>query len=755
MQASARQSSGATRLVPRKGDEPKGVNPLVRQLGLQQIMERDAEPAPPVIELSGAQVESALAGHVRKSWERNKLAKERISQKLLSDLRARRGIYSQQEISDMQAANGGLNIVWSPLTEVKARACSAWTRDIVLPVGEQPRGLEPTPLPDLPRPMKDAIVRKALKKAQDVMVQAEQAGGGIMDPDEFRDLVRELGEKLRKEAEDTYKKFATQRAKRMETVIEDRMTEGNFYQAMDGFIEDFSTFPAAILKGPVYKRDKKLKWGTGWRPVVTNEAIPWWDRVSPFDCYPAPGSSTPQKGDFIERMRFQRDELYDLKGVEGYKDDQIDAALMDYSAGHMEGWMWTESERQRLEQDTLYMWMSPPGVIDALNFWGRVPGWMLMTWGVKGELEETKEYECNVVLCGRYVLYAAINPNPLGRRPYRKACYDAIPGAFWGRSVPDLAKTPQQMCNGIACAVADNLGIASGPMMWTHVDRLADGEQSMEPFPWKNWQLKSDPTQGVNPGVGFFQPDDRTAHLMVVHEKWEIKADDSTGIPRYSYGNERAGGSADTATGLGILMTNAAKGMRRGISDIDMNVIEPTTYDTFVNEMLYNPDESIKGDCVVVARGAAAILIRESAQQRRIQFLGMTVNPIDSAIITSKYRAALLRETAAAMELPVDEVVPSDDEIEKQGMQAAQMQQQQMAAMAEQQKLQFDQQVVLEKVKEEVKAAREQATQTNSIISQVVQEAVKNAMLSQQAAKPKKIGFKYDAEGQLVGGEAE
>jgi hypothetical protein len=307
-----------------------------------------------------------------------------------------------------------------------------------------------------------------------------------------------------------------------------------------------------------------------------------------------------------------------------YKDEQIDGALRDYSNGHLEGWLWTEAERQRLEQESLYMWLSPPGVIDALNYWGSVPGWKLMTWGVDTDngkaIEETKEYECNVLVCGRYILYAALNPDPLGQ-PFRKACYDEIPGAFWGRSIPDLAATSQKFCNGIACALADNLSMASGPMAWVHADRFADGEQTAEIFPWKTWQLKSDPTQGVNPGVGFFQANDNSASLMATYEKWEIRADDATGIPRYTYGNERAGGSADTATGLSMLMNNAAKGLRRAISNIDLNVIEPTINDTFTNEMLYNPDESIKGDNIVVPRGAAAILIKESAQQRRTQFL--------------------------------------------------------------------------------------------------------------------------------------
>lgn len=748
---------------PGDGSKP-GVNPLIRQLGLRQLEQRDAPGPPPVQDIEDEQTLSALAGHVRLAWQNNKLAKERIEQNMLADLRARRGVYSDNEIANIQATTGGLNIIWAPVTDTKCRAASAWVHDVVLPVGEQPSGLEPTPVPDLPQPMKEVVVNKAITQAQQVMQQSQAAGGGVMAPEDFRALVLQLGDKLRTDAEKTYTKLATQRARRMELVIEDRKVEGNYYPAMSEFIEDFSTYPAAHLKGPVYKRTKTLKWGQGWRPEITNKAIPWWDRVSPLDCYPAPGTTTPQKGDFIERMRFQRDELHDLKGIDGFKDDQIDQALMDYSTGRSEGWLWTESERQRLEQETSYMWLSPPGVIDALNFWGRVPGWKLMTWGVKGITDETQDYECNVVLCGRYVLYAALNPNPMGRRPYRKACYDAIPGAYWGRSIPNLARAPQMMCNGAACAMGDNMGMASGPMAWVHVDRLADGEQSLEIYPWKVQQLKSDPTQGTNPGMGFFQPNDNSASLWNLYEKWELKADDSTSIPRYTYGNERVSGAAATSSGLNTLLGQSAKGLRRGISDIDMNVIGPTTEDCFINEMLYNPDESIKGDCRVVTRGAAAILIRSEAQNRRLQFLGLTANEFDQAIVGGKYRAALLRETALAMGLPVDECVPSEEDYAEADQQKAKMQDQQkqemLALEAAREQKAFEHDVVLTQVKEEAIAARTQASQTHDMIGGIVQAAVQSALDARTEAQkatasaapkaPKKLKHTYDDAGNLA-----
>lgn len=771
--------------------------PLVTRLGLQELINREAQKPPDTLVFE-EETWTALVSHVRAAWGRNKLAKMKIDQKLLACLRARRGVYSAAELAELQVQGG--NIVWDDLTETKCKAGSAWTRDVILPVGEQPWGLEPTPVSDLPMPMKQAIVKKAVQQAQQVMMQAQQAmqqaqqppgaasgppgatpsmppdaaGAGaqspggmmqappalppLMDREEFRDLVHEIGDKLREDAEKTMEKLAKEGAKRMERLISDRLVEGGFHQAMDSFIEEFVTYPAAILKGPFYRRKKTLRWGEGWKPEVADNPQQTWGLLSVFDAYPAPSQSTPQAGDFIERCRFTRAELHSYKGLPGYHDDEIDGALRDYVNGHLEGWLWTEAERQRLQQETLFMWLAPPGVIDAINYWGSVPGWKLMSYGVPN-LEETREYECNVLVCGRYVLYAAVNPHPLGRRPYRKACYDEIPGAFWGRSVPDLASTSQKMCNAVACAQANNLSIASGPQAWVHMDRLADGEQSLEIFPWKVWQLKSDPTQGVNPGIGFFQPPSNVTELETLHEKWTVRADDATGIPRYTYGNEHVGGAGNTLGGLSILMNSAAKGLRRGISNIDLNVIEPTIFDTFVYEMMWNPDHSVKRDCTVVPRGAAAILVRENAQQRRTQFLAMTANPIDQQIVGVKQRAALLRATAAALELPVDEVVPTDEELEEQMKQQAQAQQE---ALQAQQQAEIDRMKLeheLQAQSEERSAQRQAASKGDEAITNIVMKAVEQAMQpAMEAVKkntPKKLRYEYNAQGDLVGGALE
>jgi hypothetical protein len=752
------------------------LNPFVRRLGLQQLEQRHQQRAPAQSDMATRENEPALVSHVRKAWGVNKLYKQRVDLRLLGCLRARRGVYSAAEISQRQTA-GGVNLIWYDLTETKCRAASAWVRDIVMPATERAWGLDPTPIPDLPMPIKEGVVRKALSQAEEVMAQAAEAGGGVMPQDEFRDMVAEFGEKLRSEAEQTYKKAAARRARRMETQIADRMAQGNWNEAMDAFVEDFCTYPAAILKGPIYQRHKRLSWGDGWKPQVNDDAVQSWEAVSPFDVYPAPAATSPQEGDFIERIRFFRKELYALKGLPGYRDDQIDLALRDYTKGYLDGWLWTEAERQRLTSESMYMWISPPGVIDALNYYGSVPGWMLLSWGVEGVDPEDpmREYEVNLLLVGQYLVFAALNPNPLGERPFRRACYDEIPGAFWGRSIPELCETSQKFCNLAGSAMADNVVMASGPMVWIHADRLADGEQTLEIIPWKVWQLKdAGMGSGTNPGIGFFQADDNTTNLAKVLDFWELKADDATGIPRYSYGNDQVAGAAGTATGLSMLMNSAAKGLRRAIGSIDLNVIGPTVGDTFVNEMLYNPDESIKGDCIPVPRGANAILIKDMAQQRRMEFLQLTANPIDMAIIGNRGRASLLRETASAMELP-DDVVPDEEKLT--AMEEAQAQQQE--AMKQEALGMAQANTELEMARDEQKAALQAEgdarKQFTSLMGDVMRtqlqkaqgggeegeegdEATGGKKPAAKGAKPKRkrsIKFEEDAKGKMVGATIE
>jgi len=211
--------------------------------------------------------------------------------------------------------------------------------------------------------------------------------------------------------------------------------------------------------------------------------------------------------------------------------------------------------------------------------------------------------------------------------------------------------------------MANNLGISSGPQVEVNVDRLPPGEPITEMYPWKIWQTNADTTGSGQPAIRFFQPQSNSAELMAVFEFFEKKADDSTNIPRYAYGNEKVGGAGSTASGLNMLMTSAAKGIKNAIGNIDQGVIKPTLQMMFAHNMMYDPDPTIKGDVKVIARGSTAVLVKEHNQQRRQEFLMATNNEIDMGIMGVEARAEILREVADPLNMNTDRIIPSRQDL--------------------------------------------------------------------------------------------
>ena len=113
----------------------------------------------------------------------------------------------------------------------------------------------------------------------------------------------------------------------MEDKIEDQLSQGRFHEAFVDFVDDFVTYPTAILKGPIVYRRKRMEWGPNFAPIVITDFVREFRRVSPFDIYPSPNSSGPNDGWLIERHRLSRGELESMRGVPGYNNSNIDQVL--------------------------------------------------------------------------------------------------------------------------------------------------------------------------------------------------------------------------------------------------------------------------------------------------------------------------------------------------------------------------------------------------------------------------------------------
>jgi hypothetical protein len=618
-----------------------------------------------------------LAQHVRGVWQVARTSKEQtVEPRLLANLRVRRGEYDPNELEEIRKQGG--SEIYMMIGSTKCRAAASWLRDVMVAVrDEKPWTLMPTPIPN----MSPQIIEEVKAKATQMLAQYMMATGQMPDEATLRQILTQMRDEFIVQLRDE----AVKKSERMEEKMEDQLLEGGFLKALNEFIDDITTFPTAFIKGPVIRRKPRLKWEqdplTGeYKPNFSDDLVVEWERVSPFDMYPHPAMTDINDSmPLIQRHRLTRSQLNELIGVEGYDDAAIRAVIDEYGKGGLREWLMVDTSRAQAEgRNTVYAMTNNEGTIDALQFFGPVPGSMLLDWGMTEQQvpEKSKEYHCEVWLIGHWVIKAVLNFDPLGRKPYYASSYERVPGVFWGNSVVDLCKDSQKMCNAAARALANNMGIASGPQSYINVDRLPAGEEITEMYPWKIWQVTSDPMGSGGDPIKFFQPNMYAQELMAIFQQFSVRADEDTGIPRYMTGESPSGGAGRTASGLSMLLGNASKTIKHVVSNVDLDIVKPVLERLFDHNMMFADDPELKGDVQIVARGATSIMLKESAQVRRNEFLATVAqNPVLSQIVGMEGIATLLRESAKTLDMPnVDKIVPNLDKVKLMQMLQANLQ---------------------------------------------------------------------------------
>ena len=625
-----------------------------------------------------------LAADIQKCWSEAKSAKETtVEPRMLKSLRQRRGEYDPDLKAHLQEQGSAL--VYMMLTSNKCRSAAAWLREAL---ADMPWECEPTPVADIDPKTQQMIFMTATQAA----MQSVAVGGYVPKPVELAGYMLAMKDSAMVKVQEIAKK----KAELMTRKMKDQMTEGGFQKAIEEFIDDLVTFPAACFKGPVVRSKPALKWKQGpngsFTTDVQQEFLLEWERVDPFNLYPAPDASGVDEGYLIERHKLSRQDLVALKGVEGYSEASINAILAEYYQTGLERQISIDSERDIAEGRDGMPTNNPSGLIEALQFWGSVNGQMLLDWGMdEAEIEDPlDEYHIEAWLIGNYVIKATINPDPLHRKPYYKTSWENVPGCFWGNSVPDLCRDAQAVCNAAARALVNNMGLASGPQVMVNTSRLPEGDTITTMYPWKIWLYEDDGygSNGSMAPVSFFQPGSNSQELMQIYQQFSVMADEYTGIPRYMTGDAATGGAGRTASGLSMLMSNAGRTIKGVISSID-RVLEPAIERLYVYNMQFLDDPDLKGDLKIVARGATALVMKEQQQQRVNEVFQMCLqSPVLQQIVGPTGIAYLFRNVLERLNINADELVPSPEilKVQQAQQQAQMMQAQQQAAAQEQQR---------------------------------------------------------------------
>ncbi len=605
------------------------------------------------------QLRTELASYVRDAWFSAKKAKESVTRQMLMNLRQSNGEYEADKLVDIRAM--GFSDVFMNITSAKNRSAIAWIKDILFQPGASPWDIEPTPIPKLTPESEAMAVQIFTQEAQAFMMNLTQSAPA-MNPMMVGNMLQGLLPEFKNQFKKVILDIAQEKAGQMKLKIEDQFVEGHYYEALNDMLYNVVVLKAGFLKGPILRKKKirKLIVDPKTRRASTGtaeEIIPEYDSRSPFDIFPGPGATNVNDAYLIDRLTMTRMEIQNLIGLPGFDEVAIRDVLKELEQGGLHEWTWDEQERLEAEgrdTSTYYEWDK----IDCLEFWGAVPGRLLRDWGMKeSDVPDTDlDYNICAWLIGNHVLKVMLNPDPLGNKPYYKASFVEVPGSFWGIGLPETIADAQTVCNAVARAIVNNVGIGSGPQIELNVDRLAPGE-SDQIWPWRVWKVNKD-MMSSGPAMQFYQPTNIGAELIAVYNAFSKIADEHCGVPAYAHGDPQVGGGGNTASGLSMLMTQAARGIKAVIKTIDDKVIEPSVENQYFFN--YDVEEAVEyiGDVKIVAKGSSSLLAKEQKALRLNEFAKSTANPIDFQIMGLEGRRYILKENAKSLDLETDKAVP-------------------------------------------------------------------------------------------------
>lgn len=623
---------------------------LEQQLS-QQATAKAAANAPPVQDMQ------PLAGYIKAQFEifrNHRNSQSGWTERLLSALRIYNGQYDSSKISEIKKFGG--SEIYVRLIAQKCRAASSLLRDIYLSQ-DQPWALRPPAAPEVPENIVNSI--NQLLQSEEQMVQ--QTGGQPPNPTDVDKRKRALLD----EAGDAAKKKAAHQARDSEDQIETMLRDGGFYHALAEFLVDLPIFPFGCIKGPVVRVIPTVTWPKGGgQPVIKHTPKLTWERVSPFDLWWTPGVSNIANANTIEKMRVTRAEINEMLDLPGYDVEQLRMVLDEYGRGGLyDNWDSADSERAVLESRENPA-TNRSGLIAMMEFNGNVQGRLLQDYGLAVP-DELRDYHVQVWVIGSHVIKAHLSPSPRQRHPYFVTSFEKVPGTPIGNGLTDLLTDMQEAANATFRSLVNNLSISSGPQVVVADDRLSSEETGEDLYAWKRWHVRNDPVgNNAQPPISFFQPQSNVQELIAAFSKFVDVADDVSAIPKY-VGGQAGSGAGRTASGLAMLMGNASKILQTVSANIDRDVLEEALLQLQDLILLTDTSGLLTGEEKVSVQGVNVAIQRETLRQRQIEFLSATINPLDQKIMGIKGRAAVLRSVSTTIGMTGEDIVPSEDQIEK------------------------------------------------------------------------------------------
>ena len=496
------------------------------------------------------------------------------------------------------------------LSAMKAGVVQSYLAESLIQAGQLPWTIQPTPVPDL----SDS---GELMVAQSVQQSVEQG---------FRGDLRSLVYSLKSEAARKELEHAQDIADNMMKLITDQCAEGGWNRAMFGFINNFCVYPYAVLAGPIPTRRVRMQWsGETLRPKY--ETFYEFKSISPWDFWWSPDSPDTQRGTGIFiRQRWTRQQLLDAAKMTSYIGENIIKVLDDANRNDFR-YHWISNNPEQTDSQVL-SWRDNDTTIDILIHWGYFSGRELTKYGIPG-LEDDEFYNAMVTMCGRHIIQVLVEKNPtLNKRPVFTASFYTTQDRIPGESIPQRLRDVERCYETCLRYLISNAYYGSAPITeadYARVSKFMSDEDIGRIIPGSMYFSDSE-LGNATPAFKYYSLPNNMAAFQNALVYFMDLADRVTNIPAALHGTAQGSGANRTFRGAAMLQSNAVKAIQSAVFNIDEFVYKPLGELLYNYNMIYSKDQTVKGDCKIMARGVTALLQKETDRQNSYEILQMVAS---------------------------------------------------------------------------------------------------------------------------------
>ena len=425
----------------------------------------------------------------------------------------------------------------------------------------------------------------------------------------------------------TVNHFRQELQKRVEAMtaeMNNQLDDSRYEEQLDLSVLQSCITGTGAIKGPFTVVDSGYNWNLNFdinlqgSPSMQNKSgfKPICRHASIMNLYPDMDSTNVQDGDGIfEEFLLSKHQLMNLATRPGFNSAAVIMTLREAPQGDYTQ-LPHQVELQAITGDAI------PHISNRYRvkcYFGEVTGQELHSAGldIPHSLRPIPVI-AEIWYVNHFILKAKKHDGPI---PYHMFPFSRRPTTPFGRGIPELCKNSQNVINGSARAIMDNMAIASGPIIERNT-RIVSLQPGKDPTDIQGWQVFLSNHKG-DPGTKGIQVHDLPAYtdqFLRVFDRFMQIMEHETFIPALTQGIQRAG-QTKTFGGMSLLQSNASKTIKKVLRYIDDCMIEPLMRAWYDWNMRYNPKEHILVPGRIRAKGSMSLLSNEVLTHRMLQLL--------------------------------------------------------------------------------------------------------------------------------------